>query len=226
MGFYTAFEDPAARREIVRYYGFLRRYEALYRANHSHAEVLLLFPRSRVHGGDVAAVGRFKDLGKRLLDAHVLFDVLPDDRATASERKRYAAVLDASDQRMIADKLTERLPSDLTRVAAPATVRVSASHPASGDDLVLHLVNYNREEPADKKDRGSGIKDEKPISAPPCQADLKLGRGPRVTRVEFLTPEQEQALHVDFEQNSGRLRFRTPEFLVYGIVRIQLAKSN
>src|SRR5204863_5718551 len=70
MGFYTAFEDPEARREIVRFYSFLRRYETLYRANRPHAEVLLLFPRSRVHEGDVAAVGRFKDLGKRLLDAH------------------------------------------------------------------------------------------------------------------------------------------------------------
>src|SRR5439155_1933503 len=72
MGFYTAFEDPEARREIVRYYGFLREHEALYRANRSHAEVLLLFPRSHVHAGDLTALNRFKELGKRLLDAHVL----------------------------------------------------------------------------------------------------------------------------------------------------------
>src|SRR5262245_17574860 len=79
MGFYTNFKNPEARREIVRYYGFLQRNEILYRANRSHAEVLLLFPRSRVHEGDVAAVARFKEIGKRLLDAHVLFDVRPDD---------------------------------------------------------------------------------------------------------------------------------------------------
>src|SRR5688572_21674053 len=80
MGFYTSFTDPEARREIARYYNFLRRNETLYRANRPHAEVLLLFPRSRVHEGDVTAVARFKELGKRLLDTHVLFDVLPDDR--------------------------------------------------------------------------------------------------------------------------------------------------
>jgi hypothetical protein len=57
MGFYTNFKDPEARQEIVRYYGFLRKYENLYRANRSNAEGLLLFPRSRVHDGDVAAVG-------------------------------------------------------------------------------------------------------------------------------------------------------------------------
>src|SRR5206468_2382987 len=77
MGFYTNFRDPDTRRELARYYNFLRRNETLYRANRSHAEVLLLFPRSRVHEGDVAAVARFRELGKRLLDGHVLFDVLP-----------------------------------------------------------------------------------------------------------------------------------------------------
>ena len=226
MGFYTAFEDLAARRALVRYYGFLRRHERLYRANRSNAEVLLLFPRSRVHDGDMAAVGRFKDLGKRLLDAHVLFGVLPDDHATAAERKRYAAVVDSTDARVITDKVMERLPTNLSRFDAPATVRVSTSRPALGDDIALHLVNYNREEPPDKKNRGSGIKDEKPIAAPPCRVDLKLGRKLRVARVEFLTPEQEQPRDLEFGVNSGRLRFRVPEFLVYGVVRIEFAKSN
>src|SRR5207248_4251872 len=48
MGFYTAFEDPEARRAIIRYYSFLRRNESLYRVNRFYAEVLLLYPRSRV----------------------------------------------------------------------------------------------------------------------------------------------------------------------------------
>jgi hypothetical protein len=30
----------------------------------------------------------------------------------------------------------------------------------------------------------------------------------------------------EFEQTGSRLRFRAPEFLVYGVVRIQFAKSN
>jgi hypothetical protein len=226
MGFYTAFEDPEARREIVRYYGFLRRYETLYRANRPSAEVLLLFPRSRVHEGDVAAVGRFKELGKRLLDAHVLFDVLPDDRATKAERARYAAVIDSSYARVIADNVLKRLPSDRSQFSAPATVRVSASRPASANEITLHLVNYNREEPADKRSPVNGIKNEKPIAAPPCQADFQLGRRLRVARVEFLTPETEQARELEFGQAGTRLRFRVPEFLVYGVVRIQLAKSN
>jgi hypothetical protein len=226
MGFYTSFEDPEARREIVRYYDFLRRYETLYRVNRPHAEVLLLYPRSQVHQGDVAAVGRFKELGQRLLDAHVLFDVLPDERATAPERKRYSAFVDPSDARTTSANIMERLPSNRSRFDAPATVRVSASRPALGNELTLHFVNYNRAVPTDKNNRGSGIKDEKPIAAPPFQADLKLEAPVRAVRVEFLTPEAEQARQLEFQQAGERLRFRVPEFLVYGVVRVQTSKSN
>src|SRR5260221_6135212 len=184
MGFYTAFEDPEARREIVRYYGFLRRYEALYRANRQNAEVLLLFPRTRVHEGDLAAASRFKAIGKRLLNDHVLSDVLPDDsgrrdarptmsRSTGSEA-HYLTVIDPSDPRVAATNVLKWLPSDRSRFAAPATVRVSASRPATSDEITLHFVNYNREEPADKRTPANGIKNEKPIAAPESEMDLKL----------------------------------------------------
>src|SRR5262249_18083327 len=53
MGFYANFQDKMAREELVRYYRFLGKYDALYRGNRSHAEVLLLYPRLRVHEGDV-----------------------------------------------------------------------------------------------------------------------------------------------------------------------------
>ena len=227
MGFYSSFQDPNARRENVRYYGFLRQHESVYRANRPHGEVLLLFPRSRVHQGDVAAVGRFKALGRRLLDGHVLFDVLPDDRATPSQRRHYSAVIDPADARHTTANVIESLPSDRTQFDAPATVRVSASRPALGnDEMTLHFVNYNRDEPPDKKTRGSGIKDEKPIGAPASQADVKFGEAMRAVRVEFLTPEADQARALEFEQVGARVRFRVPEFLVYGVARIHLMNSN
>ena len=208
----------------MRYYGFLRKNEGLYRANRSNAEGVLLFPRSRVHEGDVAAVGRFKELGKRLLDAHVLFDVLPDDRVTAAESARYATVIDSSDAKVTGANVMQRIPAGLSRFEAAATVRVSASRPALENEITLHFVNYNREEP--QKNPGGGIKDEKPIAARPFQADLKLGPNLRVQHVEFLTPEQEQARGVEFEQLGARIRFRVPEFLVYRVIRVQLSKSE
>src|SRR5262245_30585929 len=54
MGFYTRFKDPEACREIVRYYRFLSAHDAVLRGSSSHAEVLLLYPRTKVHEGDVA----------------------------------------------------------------------------------------------------------------------------------------------------------------------------
>jgi hypothetical protein len=147
MGFYADFKDPDTRRELVRYHNFLRRHETLYRESRSHAEVLLLFPRSRVHDGDVAAVDRFRELGRRLLDGHVLFDILPDDRT-------------------------------------PGLRSHSASRSESG------------------------------------------AKGVSVRRIEFLTPEADQARELEFEQLGARLRFRIPDFLVYGVVRVELSKSE
>jgi hypothetical protein len=118
------------------------------------------------------------------------------------------------------------MPSSLSHFDAPLTVRVSVSRPAVGNELTLHLVNYNREEPADKKTVLNGIKNEKPIAAPPSQADLKLDSKESVQRVEFLSPELEQPRNLEFEQNDKRLRIRLPGFLVYGVVRIELAKAN
>jgi len=227
MGFYAAFEDPEARKEFVRYYGFLRRYENLYRANLPKSEVLLLFPRLRVQeAGDVAAVARFKQLGKKLLDEHVLFDILPDDRATRSARSHYSQVIDPADVKLTSTNVIKHIPSGLSHFEAPMMVRVSLSRPAAGNELTLHLVNYNREEPADKKATLNGIKNEKPIAARASQADLKLDSKARVQRVEFLTPEVEEPRVLEFEQTGKRLHLRIPEFLVYGVVRIQLSKAN
>ena len=209
MGFYTDFNDAEARREIVRYYNFLLQHESLYRASRPHAEVLLLFPRSRVHQGDVASVGRFKEIGKRLLDDHALFDVLPDDRATP---RPYAAVV---------SNAVEALPSDISRFEAPKTVRVSGSRPAKGNELTLHFVNYNRDGPTN---RANGIKDEKPIAVLPFRADVKLPVGERAAKVEFLTPEAEQPKALEFKNEGSRLRFRVPEFLVYGVIRVEFER--
>jgi hypothetical protein len=55
-------------------------------------ELLLLYPRSAVHRGDVAPVERFRLLGRRLLRDHYAFDVLPDDLLTSERLRRYQAV--------------------------------------------------------------------------------------------------------------------------------------
>lgn len=216
MGFYATFTEPLAREAIVRYFRFMRDNNGLYHANRSHAEVVLLFPRSSVHAGDVAPVDAFKHLGKRLLDEHVLFDVLPDDMATPEKLKPYKQVIKAS------DALTVPVTAGLSRIDAPKTVRVSMTRPEQGNELTLHFVNFNRKEPAEKKSAGRGFVDDNPISVESAAVDFLLPAGYRVSKVEALTPEEPAGVALKFETPEGRLRFTQPKFLVYGVARVHL----
>ncbi|MEK6237713.1 MAG: hypothetical protein N2C14_23640 [Planctomycetales bacterium] len=225
MGFYARFTDPAARREIVRYYQFMKRYDALYRANRSRAEVALLYPRGRVHQGRVDEVDKFRELGTKLLDDHVLFDVVPDDMASRERLARYLHVVRTSTESPIGAL------RGVSRFEAPFTVRVSVSQPAARDDeLTIHFVNYNRAEPPkDAKGRpsaGGGIKDEKPIAARDVRADVRLPPGYRVAGVEAVSPEQPDPVALPFTQANHRVRFAVPEFLVYCVARIKLEKAR
>ena len=221
MGFYTSFKDDMARREIVRYYGFLRRYDDLYHANRPHAEVVLLYPRRKLHEGDIAAVEAFKQLGRGLLDDHVLFDVLPDDLATPERLAGYRKAVEISQGEKPAIP-----PSELSRFEAPKTVRVSASKPVAGGELTVHFVNYNRQEPKEPRSAGSGIADEKPLPVAGIKADLRLPPGTRASAVLAMSPENPEPVELRIETADGRVRFAMPEFLVYGVARVKLEGSK
>jgi hypothetical protein len=221
MGFYTSFKDPRARAEIVRYYRFLKLHEAVFRGNRPAGELALLFPRRRVHRGEAAAVEQFRALGQRLLDAHVLFDVYPDDGAAAG---RYLGTLTAEEP---AAKALGALPPGRSRFECPWTVRVSASRPAGNDkEIDLHFVNYDRMEPplADgRPGTGGGIQDEKPVPVAGVAADVPLPAGAALKEVLLLTPEEPAPRRVDASVKDGRVRFVLPEILVYAVVRIIFA---
>ena len=229
MGFYTQFGEPAARQEIVRYYRFLHQNARLYRRNESHAEAVLLFPRRRIQEGVLEPLSRFKSLGRKLLDQHILFDVVPDDLFGKSTAKKYDLVIDpaestneagdANDAVESGNRLT--LPPQLSRFEAPPTVRVSVSRPQELEELTIHFVNYNRNEAPDNS-MGTGITDEKPIVTPPFPIDVKLPPGRSVADVQFLTPEAALPQVLRFEQDRGRLKMEVPPFLVYGAVRVYL----
>jgi hypothetical protein len=216
MGFYTRFKDPAARAEIVRYYRFLAEHEDAFKGNRPHAEYVLLFPRSKVHAGDVAAVEAFKKAGRELLDRHVLFDVIPDDLSPGPlPPKGYIAQYDPTRPRPIL--LTE----GRSTFAAPKTVRVSASVPAAGKELTVHFVNYDRDEPKEPRSAGGGINDEKPRAVAGVTADIALPPGAKVGRARVATPE-DGAAPLRVEVRDGRLRFEVPPFLVYAVARVEL----
>jgi hypothetical protein len=148
--------------------------------------------------------------------------VLPDDLATDEILKGYRHVVRLEDSPELRNLPTK----GLSRFKAPTSVRVSANTPATGREIDLHFVNYNREEPTPLKDGkpnpGRGIEDERPISVKAISVDFRLPEGHSVDRVEFLTPEAAEPSPVTFRQSGGRVAFNVPEFLVYGIARIRL----
>ncbi len=219
MGRYADFTDPAAREIFVRYYGFLRRYESLYRANRSYAEAVLLHPRSLIHAGQFqAAMSAFQQVGRTLLDRHVLFDVLPDEAASAAKLAHYRRVFTVSSR----DHLALERWESFSRFQAPATVRVSASRPAAGGEIDLHFVNYAREESSPAPPGAAG---ERPLPVAGVAVDFLLPEGARPVRVEVITPEAPEPVELAHEFAQGRLRFRLPEFLVYAVARIRLTEQ-
>jgi hypothetical protein len=226
MGFYTRFTNTEAREVISQYYQFMRKNDDIYKANRSHAEAVILFPRTRVFEGDVAAVDEFKQNADALLDAHVLFDVRSDEAAHADAVAQYKHVV------RNAEDVKKMLAVERSQFNAPDTVRVSMSKPDNSvranraPEMAVHLVNYNREEPPRGRDGkpspGGGIKDEKPIACGDVECDVLLPKGASVREVIALTPEEPEGTPVKFEVKDGRVKFTAPGFLVYRVVRIVL----
>lgn len=216
MGFYTRFKDPEARAEIVRYYQFLKRHDDLFRWHQPQHESLLLFPRRAVHNGDLRPLARFREVGGRLLDEHVLFDIRSDETMAPELTSQYRQVVRVDVESPLPDLLADR-----SRIDAPKTVRASLSKHPQRNELALHLVNYNRIEPAEKHSAGRGIQDEKPIPVEEVRVDLRLPSGIAVTSAEFLTPEQSDSIKIAVEVSGDRAKFVVPKFLVYGVVRLR-----
>ena len=228
MGFYTRFTDPEARKEIVRYYQFMKRHDEILRGNHAHAEVVLLFPRTEVFAGNVTPVIEFRDQGKNMLDHHVLFDVLSDEPIHKPRQVAYTYVFKGRNTYKGGKPAIGMMP--LSQFDAPTTVRVSASRPAKGDELDLHFVNYDRTEPPKTKQgepsTGRGIMDEQPIESPAIACDVILPAGFTAAGIEAVTPEEEDAVKLEFKQAEGRVQFTLPKFLVYRIARIKLSPTK
>ncbi|MBK9166624.1 MAG: hypothetical protein IPM24_04075 [Bryobacterales bacterium] len=218
MSNYTEFFDAASRAELVRYYGFMRRYDALFHANRSHAEVLLVFPRREIHRGRYhEAMEPFHKIALELMNRHLLFDVLPDDIVTEERKRAYKRVFTTADT----------VPQDLTELSVfdlPHTVRVAANRPAGGNEIDLHFVNYNRDESQDPPKRG--VEDERPIAVPQVRCDVVIPDGFRASKVEMITPEDPEPVTIAVETAGNRAHFTVPQFLVYGLARIHLEAGN
>jgi hypothetical protein len=220
---YANFNDPESRQELVRFFRFMKRHDDVYHASVMAGEAVLLHPRSQLQQGRFTdAMTAFHAVGDRLLNDHVLFDVLPDDTATPDRLARYSRVFTISSMpEMSADNY-----AGLSRFEAPPTVRVSASNPRNGGVWDIHFVNYNRQESAAKAKKTGFIADENPIAVSGVRADLVSPPGFSITKVEWITPESPDPNPLPLEKASDRVRFSAPEFLVYAVARVHLAPGG
>lgn len=214
---YANFDDPQSRQELVRFFRYMKRNDEVYHGNTMAAETLLLYPRSQLHQGRFTdALTAFYSVGNRLLDDHVLFDVIPDDSVTPAQLAKYRRIYTISSM----PQLDSETYNGLSRFEAPTTVRVSASNPQKGGAWDIHFVNYNRKEPAGEKT--GYIADENPVAVAGVRADLVIPKGNTVARVEWIAPESPEPKPLSGDVSGGRVRFTAPEFLVYGVARIHL----
>jgi hypothetical protein len=129
--------------------------------------------------------------------------------------------------------LSERValsPDDAGPAALAAFIRKTAGEPLSGCDapwtvqmtawrqpqhrrLVVHLVNYDRDE--------SIADQENPRAVSGVSVRLGLPAGARVTTVRFVTPEQSEPQTVPATSEKGQALFETPALLVYGVALVE-----
>jgi len=125
--------------------------------------------------------------------------------------------LPTSDAAASLKALRELTGENLSTFRAEWTLRVSAF--AQPGRLVLHFVNYNRDEEAAKAQKGPAA--ECPIAAKEVGVRLVLPGSAKATKVCLLSPDQDPMSDLSWEQEGIVVRFTVPSVLVYGVVEIR-----
>lgn len=102
-------------------------------------------------------------------------------------------------------------------IRAPWTVRAAAyTKPGS---IILHLVNYDREEGAPNDNR-TGAETERPRAVENIPINLSLPPNKEATKVTLHTPESNEPRALPFDSTKGRVKFTLPHLLVYSVITI------
>ncbi len=105
-----------------------------------------------------------------------------------------------------------------SKIEAPWTVRAAAY--TQPKRLMLHLVNYDREEGAPENNR-TGPEAERPKPVKNIACDLRLPADVKPGRVMLLRPDVKEPLLLKFDTKPGRVSFEVPEVKVYGVLVIE-----
>ena len=224
--------DDRETPHLKSYFKFIRDHDRLLFPREPAGEVALLFMRDALDRGDATWLEPFRRSARAMLDGHINFDVLIDQKLSPKSLRPYrlvvipdgaslgkaqdamlshfrssgGKVIEVKDEEPAAmDGVIRKAAGDaLSTFDAPWTVQVSAHRQPKAERMVVHFVNYNRDESQGRR--------ELPIAAKPVGVDLALRDGEKVAAVRFITPEVDGEQGVDFEQGGTRLRCTTPSF--------------
>lgn len=239
LGFYANFKNPAGREAMTTYFRFAREHRNLYVGAQPAAELLLLYPRSAVQRGDVEPVARFKAIGHQLAREGYVFDIVPDDIVTEGQLASRLAVVDCNptSASKIAPQTTritvatapeenivagwrKALFAVTRREGAPTVVASILSQPKR---RLVHLVNYNREEPPKTATMGRGPHEEKPLAVENLTVRLALQPGERVKSIRLLSPDAEVSTGpAGLVQRAAEAAFTVPRMLIYTVAVVEL----
>ena len=194
MGFYTRFTDPAGPRRdrpLLPVPPPPRRRSTA--ATGPTPRSPCCSPGAQVHRGDVAAVEPFRKIGQALLDAHVLFDVWPDDPFPAGRAARYAQVVTVATPRD-GRRRPPRPPEPVRGPGDRPGLRQPAGRLGGGDRPPFRELRprpSRRPAPTGSRARARGSRTRSRWPSPGSSPTSALPAGAALRSVRFLTPEQD-----------------------------------
>ena len=132
-----------------------------------------------------------------------------------------AVEIDADTINDAADAIETRLRDNGgTKIESPWTVRAAAY--SQQDRIVLHLVNFDREEGAPENNR-TGPETERPKAVENTSVRLAIPNNGRATSITLHVPEQEKSIDLPFKFADGFATFTVPRLRVYGVIAVSTA---
>ncbi|MDA1165330.1 MAG: hypothetical protein O3B13_19705 [Planctomycetota bacterium] len=133
-----------------------------------------------------------------------------------------AAPVSDADAHVAADPIVTRLRQHGSSVIeSPWTVRATAYQQPGR--IVLHLVNYDRDESPDRQLKGPELERPKPVKN--VAVNFRLPEGKSVTSVTIFSPDDSQTNTLTFKQRDGRVSFTVPAITVYVAVVISFKEE-
>ncbi|MBI4551384.1 MAG: beta-galactosidase trimerization domain-containing protein [Candidatus Latescibacteria bacterium] len=113
---------------------------------------------------------------------------------------------------LFADRLQEMIGTPLLQTIAPWTVEIVLYRQDEARRLIVHCVNYLRDE-------AEAV--ETPIPSAPFDVSIRLPDGVRATTVSLLSPDTDGARTLPFHQGRDQVHFGVPSVVVYTIITVE-----